>query len=277
MIKRLVVLVWAFVPLIAWADEPDLFLLNVYDEEKSVVGWVMSEKLDGVRGYWDGKQLLTRSGKKINAPDWFLANYPPFAIDGELWTKRGDFETISSIVATEVPDERWRNIGHYIFEVPNQPGGLLSRLQVLQDFLAEQSQNKTPIRVLAQTKIRSPKQVEQFLKMVTDDGGEGVVIRNPQALYKTGRSQDALKFKQHQDDECVIVGFNEGTGKYANMMGAVSCEWREGRVITIGSGFSDKQRANPPAIGSTITFKYYGLTKNGIPKFASFLRVRHNH
>jgi DNA ligase-1 len=69
------------------ANKPDLFLLKTYDDKKSVVGWMMSEKFDGIRGFWNGKQLLTRGGQQIIAPDWFVENYPPFAIDGELWTK----------------------------------------------------------------------------------------------------------------------------------------------------------------------------------------------
>ncbi|VVM19191.1 DNA ligase (ATP) (EC [uncultured Gammaproteobacteria bacterium] len=122
------------------ANKPDLFLLKTYDDKKSVVGWVMSEKFDGIRGFWNGKQLLTRGGQQIITPDWFIENYPPFSIDGELWTKRGDFEEISSIVRRKNPDNRWRAITHQIFEVPNQEGGLLDRLKVLQDYLKNTTQ-----------------------------------------------------------------------------------------------------------------------------------------
>ena len=92
--------------------KPDLFLLKTYDDNKSAVGWVMSDKLDGVRGFWDGEKLITRSGNLIHAPSWFIKNYPPYVIDGELWTKRGDFENISSIVRTKNADQRWRQITH---------------------------------------------------------------------------------------------------------------------------------------------------------------------
>lgn len=93
---------------VTFADKPELFLLKTYDDSRDVVGWVMSEKLDGIRGFWNGRELLTRSGKKINAPAWFTQNYPPFSIDGELWTKRGDFENISSIVRTKNSGDRWK-------------------------------------------------------------------------------------------------------------------------------------------------------------------------
>ena len=132
MFKTSIKLVFAYLMLVqvALATKPDLFLLKTYDDSKDVVGWVMSEKLDGIRGFWTGKELLTRGGVKLTPPKWFIKNYPPFAIDGELWTKRNDFENISSIVRTKNADDRWKLITHSIFEVPNQQGGLLERLSV---------------------------------------------------------------------------------------------------------------------------------------------------
>ncbi len=254
------------------ADKPDLFLLKTYDETKSVVGWVMSEKLDGIRGFWDGKQLLTRGGKRIMAPDWFIENYPPFAIDGELWTKRADFEGISSIVRRKNPDERWRKITHQIFEVPNQQGGLLNRLAVLRDYL--KMRVGSPIKIIKQYPINQRHQVKQFLQNIVRKGGEGVVVRNPNTAYQTGRLSSALKVKQYLDTECVIEKILPGKGKYTGKMGALLCKTKKGVLVKIGSGFKDIQRENPPPIGTTITFKYFGLTKKGKPKYPVFLRIR---
>lgn len=77
-------------------------------ENQPIEGWVMSEKLDGIRAYWDGEKLSTRQMRAIAAPEWFTKNLPPFALDGELWTKRGDFEEIQSIVMAQNPDGRWK-------------------------------------------------------------------------------------------------------------------------------------------------------------------------
>ena len=87
MFKTSIKLVFAYLMLtqVALAAKPDLFLLKTYDDSKDVVGWVMSEKLDGIRGFWTGKELLTRGGVKLTPPKWFIKNYPPFAIDGEHW------------------------------------------------------------------------------------------------------------------------------------------------------------------------------------------------
>jgi len=105
-----------FIPFLLFASKPKLLLLQTY-KDQDITGWVMSEKLDGVRAYWNGKNLISRGGKIIHAPAWFTKEYPPFAIDGELWSKRGDFENISSIVRDKVPTEKLHEIKHYIFEV----------------------------------------------------------------------------------------------------------------------------------------------------------------
>ncbi len=257
---------------VALATKPDLFLLKTYDDSKDVVGWVMSEKLDGIRGFWTGKELLTRGGMKLTPPKWFIKNYPPFAIDGELWTKRNDFENISSIIRSKNSKQRWKSVSHNIFEVPSQSGGLLKRLSVLKEYLRE---NPNPyLKILPQTVINAKGQVADFLKEVSADKGEGVVVRNPNTLYQTGRLSSALKVKQYLDTECTVLEILPGKGKYQNMMGSVLCQTDSGKKLKIGSGFKDKDRSNPPAIGSKITFKYYGFTKKGSFKYPVYLRVR---
>ena len=274
MFKTSIKLVFAYLILVqaALATKPDLFLLKTYDDSKDVVGWVMSEKLDGIRGFWTGKELVSRGGNPIHAPAWFTQNYPPFAIDGELWTQRGDFENISSIVRSKNSNQRWKHITHNIFEVPGQSGGLLKRLGVLKEYLRK---NPNPyLQIIPQTVINTKGQLADFLKEVTTDKGEGVVVRNPNSLYQTGRLSSALKVKQYFDTECIVLEILPGKGKYQNMMGSVLCQTDTGKKLKIGSGFKDKDRANPPAIGSKITFKYYGFTKKGSFKYPVYLRVR---
>lgn len=273
MVNRFVSLVIAlFLSCNSLANKPDLFLLKTYDDSKEVVGWVMSEKLDGIRGFWTGQELLTRGGKRLNPPTWFTQNYPPFAIDGELWTKRGDFENISSIVRSKNSGNRWQDIVHHIFEVPNQTGGLPDRLAILKTYLAENPINH--LKILKQTVVKSQQHLQDFLAEVVGNKGEGVVVRNPNSLYATGRLSSALKVKQYSDTECVVLKVLPGKGKYLGKMGSVLCQTQEGKQLKIGSGFKDKDRANPPAIGSKITFKYYGLTKKGKYKYPVYLRPR---
>ena len=250
-----------------------ILLLKTYDADKDdVIGWLMSEKLDGIRATWNGEQLISKQGNPFHAPDWFIQQLPPFSIDGELWTQRNDFENISSIVRQQQPDSRWQQINYQIFEVPNQPGGLMVRLSVLSEFLAEHS--PPFISIIKQTKIKSQSQLEQALQQVTTNGGEGLVVRDPDAPYHTGRSKQALKVKTYQDTECTVIGYKAGNGKYTGQTGSLECQLESGQVIFLGSGLTDQQRLNPPPLGSLVTFKYYGLTKNNKPRFPVFLRIR---
>ncbi len=229
----------------------------------------MSEKLDGIRAYWSGKELLFRSGRVIHAPKWFTKNYPPFPIDGELWTKRADFENISSIVRDEIPNEKaWKQIKHYIFEVPNAKGGLLERLKKVEPYEGK------IIKLIPQIPIKNKKHLQTFLKEIEHKKGEGVVVRDPNAPYIAKRTSKALKVKSFLDKECKIIGYNRGHGKLKDMMGSLTCQMDNNVTFKIGSGFSLEERKNPPAIGSVVTFKYKEMTKYGKPRFPVFLRVR---
>ena len=264
-------LLFVFLTLFLCAEKPNLLLLKSYNSDVNVTNWLMSEKLDGVRAYWDGKKLISRNGKEFATPKWFTKNFPPFEIDGELWTKRGNFEHIISIVNKQKAHDGWREITYNIFEIPNQKGGLLKRLEVLNIWLKKHLNNY--IKIIPQIPCKGQMHLKKELKRVEALGAEGLVVRNPNALYINKRTSEALKVKSFQDDECVITGYTQGHGKFEGLVGALKCSW-QGRILKIGSGLSDKERKNPPKIGTEITFKYNGLTKKGNPKFPVFLRVR---
>lgn len=258
--------------LLSHAQELNVLLLKTYDQSQDVTGWLISEKLDGMRAIWDGHTLKSRQGNTIAAPHWFIDALPPFAIDGELWTKRGDFENIISIVRQQTPDDRWQAISYNIFEVPNQSGGLLTRLAILENYLNEHQH--AFLKIIPQTIVSSSSQLKSDLEKITALGGEGLVVRKPETQYHSGRSDDDLKVKQYQDAECTFIAYKEGNGKYAGKTGALQCQLASDLTFYIGSGLSDQQREFPPEIGSIITFKHYGFTKNDIPRFPVFMRVR---
>ncbi len=245
---------------------------KVYQGDESIKNWYMSEKLDGIRGYWDGKNLFTKNGNIIHAPKWFLKNFPPFELDGELWNKRGDFENIQSIVLDKIPSSKWKEITYNIFEVPNQKGDFKARLQKAKNWFKK---HKNPyVKIIKQIKCINKKHLENFLEEIEKSGGEGVIIKNPKPSYFSGRSEHILKVKSFQDAEGVVIAINPGHGEFEGMMGSLSLRLENGVVFKLGSGFSLHDRKNPPKIGQKVTFKYYGYTKNRKPKFASFLRVR---
>ena len=263
---KLILFVIAF-SLSLFAEKPNLLLLKTY-KDQNISGWVMSEKLDGIRAYWNGKILISRGGKIIHAPKWFTQNYPPFEIDGELWSKRGDFENISSIVRDKMPSEQWHEIKHYIFEVPNAKGGLFERLAQVKPYEGKY------IRIIAQQYVKNREDLQKFLKHIEKLGGEGVVVRDPNVPYINRRTSKALKVKTFHDAECTVIGYTKGKGKYQNMVGAIECQMESGVLFKIGTGLSDMLRANPPKIGVMVTFKYQSFTKYGKPRFPVFLRVR---
>ncbi|WP_233144476.1 DNA ligase [Campylobacter pinnipediorum] len=255
----------------------ELMKLGTY-KDQNISGWYASEKLDGIRAYWDGKNLLSRQGKIINAPSYFLKALPDFALDGELYTKTDEFEKIQSIVMDQIPNEKeWKNITYNVFDVPNTNGGLIERLKVLNDYIDKNNNNNNIqryIKLIPQRLIKDKKELDSFLDEIISSGGEGVVIREPNSKYIKSRSNLNLKYKRFIDEECKVVSINKGKGKYKDMMGSITCELANNIRFKIGTGFSDDNRKNPPKIGSVVTFKYQNLTKNGIPRFATFLRVR---
>lgn len=233
--------------------------------------FVYSEKLDGVRAFWDGKNLYSKGGKLLTPPSFFTQNFPPFAIEGELWSKRGDFENIVSILKSTKKKEKWRELKFYIFEVPNQQGGILKRLEVLEAYLA--SQPAPFISIIPQLPLNTLQALQDALSAITQVGGEGVVVREKDAPYYTGRNKKAMKLKLYEDRECKITSYVQGKGKFENLVGSIIC--LDGDVeFKIGSGMSEDFRKNPPKVGTIITYKYFGLNKNKLPKFPVFLRIR---
>lgn len=260
-----------FIVTVATAQPLNLMLLEQY-KDQNIEGWVMSEKLDGVRGFWDGTQLISRQGLPLAPPDYFIVNFPPFAIDGELFSERGKFEEIAATVRSANP-KGWYKLKLHVFDVPNAEGDLFNRLNKLRQYL-----HKNPsqhIEIITQIPVRDKTHLNEFFNQIQKLGGEGVVVRNPNSPYIQGRSAQILKLKAVDDEECTVIAHHNGKGKYVNKLGSITCENGRGR-FRIGSGFKDEERENPPPLGTQITYKYRGLTANGKPRFATFWRVRND-
>ncbi|MGG7048630.1 MULTISPECIES: DNA ligase [unclassified Campylobacter] len=265
--------IFLFVFLLNFAFGIELLRLGEF-KDQNVSGWLASEKLDGIRAYWDGQNLLSKNGVKFATPSEFVADFPPFALDGELFISREKFELVQSVVMDKKPDIlAWKDVKFYVFDVPDASGGLLSRLDVLQKFL--QKQPNENIKIIEQILIPDNAWLKIFISQIIKNGGEGAVLREANAPYERKRSQNALKLKPFFDTECEVVAINQGKGKYKNIMGSLVCkDLKSKKNFKIGSGFSDEMRKNPPKIGEIITYKYQNLTKNGLPRFPVFLRIR---
>ena len=278
---RLSILFWLWLSLaclhgVAPAGEsnaPPLLLANELGPQVDLSKYLVSEKYDGVRAIWDGKVLRFRSGRAVNAPARFISKLPAQALDGELWLARGRFDALSGIVRkTEPQDEEWRQIKYMIFELPDAPGTFAERAQRIKEIVAKAQWPQ--LVAVEQFRVADRAALKRKLDEAVRGGGEGLMLHLADAPYVTGRSDALLKLKPLQDTEAIVVEHIPGKGKYRDMMGALRVKTPEGKLFLIGTGFTDEVRKNPPPVGATITYTYRGLSKTGLPRFASYLRVR---
>lgn len=241
----------AATPLLAGVP-PALMLANVYRPGLPLADYWVSEKMDGVRGYWDGRALWTRGGEKVHAPAWFTKDWPAVPLDGELWAGRGQFAKAASTVRQQVPNEEaWRGLRFMVFDLPGHGGPFNERLAVLNGLLSKL--DSPYARPVAQSRVASHEALMKLLQSTVHAGGEGLMLHRGGSLYKAERNDDLLKLKLHEDADARVVGHLPGQGKYAGMLGALLVETPDGRRFRIGSGLSDAQRRHPPAVGTWIS------------------------
>jgi len=253
--------------------KPAIQQAKSYKAVDDIKAYWVSEKLDGMRGYWDGKQLLTRQGNLIHSPKWFTWNWPTTVMDGELWLGRNQFQQTVSCVRKKIIDEScWRKIHFMIFDLPKNTKIFTDRIKVMQQITRQT--NSTYLTMIKQFKIATIEQLKQKLNDIIDNNGEGLMLHLGSAYYTSGRTSNILKFKKHQDAEARVIAHLMGKGKYQGLLGALQVKTVDGVIFKIGSGFTDHERANPPQIGSIITYKYNGKTQAGIPRFARYWRIR---
>ena len=252
---------------------PGVLLANVANARIDPSPYLISEKYDGVRALWDGKALRSRMGNVIAAPAWFLARLPSTPLDGELWMARGQFEKLSGAVRRTTPhDDEWRQITYMVFELPYASGTFAARYEQIKTIVAQA--DFPQLVAVEQFRLSDNASMRRKLEEIVRAGGEGLMLHRADAFYVTGRSDNLLKLKPLEDAEARVIGYVPGKGKYRGRMGALQVETDDGKRFQIGTGFTDAVRANPPAIGTVITFTYRGLTKNGLPRFAAYLRIR---
>jgi len=255
------------------AKAPPILLAKVLDPSVDPAKYLVSEKYDGARAIWDGRTLRFRSGNIVNAPAWFLAKLPPEALDGELWLARGKFETLSGYVRKAEPvDDEWKQIKYLVFELPGGEGTFAARAERIREIVKRG--NWPQLVAVEQFRVADRAALKRKLDEVVKGGGEGLMLHLADAPYVTGRSDALLKLKPLDDTEATVVEHIPGKGKYAGMMGALRVEMPDGKRFVIGTGFTDEVRRHPPPVGTVVTYTFRGLTKNGVPRFASFLRVR---
>lgn len=256
-------------------NKPELSLAGIYRPEININNYWVSEKLDGVRAYWNGNELISRQGNVFDAPDWFTRVLPEVTLDGELWIGRNHFDELSGKVRTLRKNKAdWRNIKYMVFDLPGSTRNFNQRLKKLKQLVNKT--NATHIQLIKQFKVTSHQALTKVLDETVSAGGEGLMLHLGTSLYQKSRNTNVLKLKKYSDAEAIVIKHLPGKGKYKGMLGSLLVETTDKKRFKVGTGFTDQQRKNPPSIGSTVTYKYYGKTKKGIPRFASFMRIRNN-
>ncbi|CAF1191503.1 unnamed protein product [Rotaria sordida] len=253
-----------------------VLLAEIWTEDIDPTGWWMSEKLDGVRAYWNGSNFYSRQGNLFHVPDFFKVSLPKVPLDGEIWCGRGLFQKCISIVKKQankvVPDD-YKLLTYLIFDAPSHGGKYEDRVKWLQDNIP-QDDDKCYATVVGIKKCQNLADLKKCLTDVTAAGGEGIMLRKPGSHYENKRSSTLLKVKTFYDEEALVIGHKPGKGNCTGMLGALECELPNGKRFDVGSGFNMDQRRKPPKIGSVITFKFQELSNSGSPRFPVFLRMR---
>ena len=255
------------------ADAPALLLAQVYRPGLPLQDYWVSEKYDGVRGFWDGRTLRTRGGETVRAPAWFTAGWPEVPMDGELWAGRGRFSHAQSTTRQQQPgDVAWRQIRFMVFDLPGDKGTFDQRLPALSALV--ESLGQPWVQAVPQRRVANDAALQALLHRTVRAGGEGLMLHRGASLYRAGRSDDLIKVKTHEDTEARVVAHLPGKGRHAGRLGALLVETPSGQRFRLGAGFSDADRERPPPVGSWVTYRFRGTHDGGLPRFASFVRER---
>ena len=265
-------------------------------------GWYLSEKYDGLRGIWTGKELVARPSKKDGrmkgklfnyVPEWFINLLPKgISLDGELWLGRGKFQEISGLsnykisskITKDYLDTIWKEVKFMVFDMPHLNLPYTERLKQLKETIEHirlKQGIETNVELSPQIMVKDHDHLMELYTEYTINGAEGIILREPTSLYETKRSKLLLKMKLSNESEAIVTGYILGTGKYKGQLGSLVCVLN-GKTFHIGTGFNDKMRVeyNDPdttyyiPIGSTVNFGFMELTKDGIPRHPVYRGIR---
>lgn len=247
-----------------------MVLLAKKYENQSPRDWYMSEKLDGVRAIWTGRDFISRNGNKFNVPEKFKQGLPAIKLDGELWISRQKFQSVAGLVRKKSPQSmQWNDVKYMVFDAPEIDDVFKNRLSYL--FKLELPDH---VKIIDHKLCRNARHLDTFENKILQNGGEGVMLRDPFSYYENKRSNTLLKIKSHNAAEAVVVGHKAGKGKHKGKTGALICRNKEGALFAVGTGLTDIERDNPPQKGAKITYLYQGLTDGGSPRHPTFLTIR---
>ena len=254
---------------------PPILLAQKFEDfgDLDPTGWLYSEKLDGVRGYWNGQDFVSRQGNVFHAPAFFKAGLPNHPLDGELWMARKAFQKTISVVKRMDAGREWDNIKYVVYDAPHLKLPFEERLEFIKN-LFPLGLGGVYAEAHPHYKIQSRKHLLEELARYEAMGAEGLMIRKPGSLYEARRSSTLLKVKPFKDAEATVIGHKPGKGRHKGRLGALIVRMPNGKEFDLGSGLTDAERENPPKLGVQVTYSFTELTDDGIPKCTGFIAVR---
>lgn len=231
----------------------NVMLAHEYIPEKHselIKNWWISEKYDGVCGYYkqkDGK-MYSRNNNIYTLPDFINEQLINTGIDlhGEIWFGRNTFDLCSGMAnRLDTSDDAWNNMIFMVFDTPDTRYINLKfeeRVEIIKKSIGDKFPNIKPVEF---TRYDSSKcSIEDILKKIEDLGGEGIVLRKPGSKYEFKRSNNVLKVKSWIFKEAIVTGYLEGTGRLSGMVGSLKVKNDEFGEFKVGSGLNDWQRKN---------------------------------
>lgn len=270
--------------------------------KKNTLGgsWYCSEKYDGIRALWTGKELITRSWRRFTyVPLWFIKQLPVGTpLDGELYIPGVAFSYFSSLAVTKetsAVNDKWKKVKFLVFDMPIKNVSFEKRLAMLrkQRFRGKQVEI---VQFLFFKKIMNEfNKVNDFFQEVLQKGGEGVMLIKADSHYESKRTKNSLKYKKEHTGEAEVIELCEGIGKYYKKLGKLKCRLPNGRTFYCGTGFKDAEREmyhfdrtvcefidddtdtiKIPRVGDTITYSCMEIIeKTGIPRMSVYKGLRY--
>lgn len=276
--KRLVLLLFAFAFLSA-----NEFVGTDFEVLKNadIKDYYVSEYIDGMSAYWDGKNLFNNRLQKYEIDPNFTKNFPPFELKGLLFCGTDYYDTVNDVML-----DKLRCTKFYVADVPHEKDDLMDRLQYLKDYLDKHPNDK--IVFVKQHNFNTPNEFIDFFNTVTLTDSEGVYLHKKHTDYDVAKSDKILRIRKFYKDNCIISKVNKDEN---NKLINYECKWKKTNAlrvskdklnyidndeyskIIIGSGFNMNDIENPLEVGTKIAFKYYKLSKDNKPMHCVFIRA----
>src|SRR5690625_4957902 len=199
--------IWCFVALARAGTPPALELVDTYHGGVDLSRYWVSEKFDGVRGYWDGHHLWTRGGERVRVPDWFTRHWPDVPMDGAVWAGYGKLARASAIVRSAGPeDPAWQEISYRVFALPAYGGDFDRRVPAIRRIVAVI--DDPWVVAIRQFHVDDEAALPAALDRVLAKGGERLVLHSGGAPYRAWRSLGLVKLQTSQDAAARVMAYD---------------------------------------------------------------------